>query len=200
MNTDFDPAEVLDTLKVFPGAAIFVNNSCILPGKEVYFSHDHRRERRYERPLADRITRPRSRSPSRERDNRRRERSRTPLRRSNSVDAFGTRQHAQYQSNTVVFEANNTRQPLQSNPFGEPNNQRTFGVSEPRAPLQQYYENARTQKAQNMPATRPALAEIRNVRVERPVSVPFGSQHRQEEWIEDPYFVLGVENGASEEE
>lgn len=221
-HTDSDFTEVFDTLKVFPGAAIFLDDACILPGKEVWLSHS-RREYRYERPLADRMTRARSRSPSRERDNRRRDRSRTPLaryRRSNSRDIAD-----QSRSNAVVFEAANPCQPAQHmtpaqrmtpaprNPFEEQENMRSFSNRNPfgqaenqqnfntRAPFQQFTGNTaapRVDAQAAVPPSRAVFAEVPNGQHTGPNQ--FASQHRQEEWIEDAYFVLGVDDGANEEE
>lgn len=107
---------VLNALKTSPGATIFLDDVCILQGKELYLTREQPPRGRPERPVFQRIPRRRSRSPSRTRHVQKRERSRSPLvsrRRSMSLDsitsddAFRVRQAMPDKagSNAVVFEA-----------------------------------------------------------------------------------------------
>lgn len=206
---------VLDTLKSFPGAGIFIDEACIVQGKQFHLSRDSRRPSRNERPLAERITRARSRSPSRDRTTRRRERSRTPLatyRRSHSRDtmdsmnAFRSRTRMNYTSgsNAVVFEASYARQDQRSAPIPQSAPLQSFRFPAtrqlPTHPAPANNTNPRPATTpQNMSAPRRALGELTNVRVP-PRGPAAQREQRQEEWSEDPYFVLGIGPNATEEE
>jgi hypothetical protein len=75
---DHDPElkwKILNAIKTSPGCAIWVNDECIYGGNQQYFVRD---DRPRGRPLEERITRRRSRSPLRERFE---QRSPSPLRR-----------------------------------------------------------------------------------------------------------------------
>jgi hypothetical protein len=100
--------EILEALKTSPGCSIWVNDRCIHQGNERHFAQNGRGRRG--RPLADRVTRARSKSPARERVWKR---SRSPSRRPQSyfqsyddstdyARSLSPRPHDRYRSRTPI--------------------------------------------------------------------------------------------------
>lgn len=103
-------------------------------------------------------------------------------------------------SNAVVFEAAHNYQDERAILNQRSNPEVNFASFGARGPVQPTSENNPTPSAaapSDRQATRRPLAEISSVRVQPQSQI---LQQRQEDWIQDPYFVLGVEEGATEAE
>lgn len=216
LNEDADlKRRVLEALKSSQGAAIFLDDDCILQGKQIYLSREQPRRGRPERPVVERRTRRRSRSPSKARYVRQRERSRTPLaicRRSMSTESnysigeLRPRQAMQYKrgSNAVVFEAAETRlqrvspAPVLQRPSQSEQGPPLFGcatsIGKSLSFVQNFQRRLGTASVANEQGACPTLPFRFQAETRAAALAP------QEEWVDDPHFVLGVNYAAGEEE
>lgn len=227
--------KVLDALKTSPGCSIWVNERCIYRGNERHFTQDDPAARR--RPLEERMTRGRSRSPIRERVQKRsrsplqhydryglqpyefvrpqsptaneRFRSRTPIRRRSPSPCRNLPQRSRTcasGSNAVVVEPSTTRYDnrspqlnISSDQFNfPPSNAILRPVKPAPAPLGQISTNI--PRSAGVPASQKPAAQTPSANTAIPRAPQLPNENEQFSEVEDPYFVVGVSEGATEDE
>jgi hypothetical protein len=212
--------KVLNALKTAPGCSIWVNERCIYQGNEKHFTQDDAPQGR---PLEERVTWGRSRSPPRERQPKRSQSP--PSLRYDPV--FRDWDPYTRQSQTAVRnERFRSRSPLRRrSPYCPPPPPRSFATGsnatgvEPRQQNRSVRLNdsrVQVEILKSEPTTYPApLGQITNVphaTVQKPTAPntkpqpahaavqPSKLPTQSEPLVEDPWFVLGVSDGASEAE
>lgn len=197
--------DILSTLRSQPGSTIYLNDECIYRGNHSYFYSHRLTDRkplvdRVTRTLASRITRRRSRSPSRER---RQIRSRSTLEtydRSNSfVNVDQEIRLASPEAENMFRESRVTPTGLISSSNSRCGFEGTSPSRLPPAPI------STSPLKHDIQLSRPPLA-ARSGNVPRTLQVENETQAvtklndraNEELFVEDPHFVLGIDRGALE--
>jgi len=229
---DHDPElkrKILNAIKTSPGCAIWVNDVCIYGGNQQHFVRD---DRPRGRPLEERITRRRSRSPLRERFE---QRSPSPSRRYDhwGYDASppGMRRQSVYDQRRSRFRSRSPIRRRSPSPYYRPkprprsprytrdtsddvyrpkdnspgSSKQTSFIPEFHAPLSNVtnINNATevtTLRTENPTNERPVPEAQKEIESYTLRSSPPQAPVREEPHVDDPHLVLGVVQGAGEQE